>query len=227
MMAHLRGLVPAEQLIVVYADLGEVVWPGTKEHIQATIGEAPFFVATAAKTLLQKVEERGMFPSPAMRWCTSDLKRDPIAKVIRQVAKARGARVVISCEGLRAQESCERAKKEAFELNKRLSSGGRTVYNWRPLLSWSTEQVFATIAAAGQKPHWAYASGMSRLSCAFCIMASPQDLATAAKLRSSLYARYVALEKHLGVSMLMPKKGQGPRFLEEVTGVKATEGSAL
>jgi 3'-phosphoadenosine 5'-phosphosulfate sulfotransferase (PAPS reductase)/FAD synthetase len=156
-----------------------------------------------------------------MRWCTSDLKRDPIAKVIRQQAKARGAQVVISCEGLRAEESCERAKKSAWELNRRLSSGSRTVYTWRPILDWSTERVFETIAAVGQEPHWAYASGMTRLSCAFCIMSSPEDLRTAAKLRADLYARYVAIEKHLGLSMLMPKKGHGPRFLEDVTGIYA------
>ena len=41
MMIRLRAIVPADQMLVVYADLGEVVWPGTLTHIKATIGPAP------------------------------------------------------------------------------------------------------------------------------------------------------------------------------------------
>ena len=80
--------------------------------------------------------------------------------------------------------------------------------------------MFALIARAGQQPHPAYAAGMTRLSCCFCIMASRQDLTTAARLVPALYARYVATEKRLGQTMMMPKAGvkQG---LEEITGVKA------
>ena len=44
----------------------------------------------------------------------------------------------------------------------------------------------------------AYAAGMSRLSCVFCIMASRADLYTAAQLQPALYRRYVSLEERIG-----------------------------
>ena len=57
---------------------------------------------------------------------------------------------------------------------------------------------FRVIRDAGQSPHWAYAAGMSRLSCVFCIMASRADLYTAAQLQPALYRQYANLEERIG-----------------------------
>ena len=54
------------------------------------------------------------------------------------------------------------------------------------------------IAETDQSPHWAYAAGMSRLSCSFCILASRADLRRAARLRPGLYREYVAPERRIG-----------------------------
>ena len=43
----------------------------------------------------------------------------------------------------------------------------------------------------------AYAMGMTRLSCVFCIMASRADLRTAARLQPGLYRTYARLEQDL------------------------------
>lgn len=77
------------------------------------------------------------------------------------------------------------------------------------------------IALVGQQPHWAYAKGMTRLSCCFCIMASRADLTTAATFNPALYKRYVELERSTGQVMLMPSKAHGRLTLEQVTGVMA------
>ncbi|MDE0029299.1 MAG: hypothetical protein OXU42_07875 [Deltaproteobacteria bacterium] len=72
----LARIVPRAQLVVVHAPLGEVEWPGTIEHIQNTIpASVPLIFARVAsgKSLLERIEERGMFPSPRTRFCTSDL----------------------------------------------------------------------------------------------------------------------------------------------------------
>ena len=37
MYAHLRAIVPADQIIVVHANLGEVEWTGVVDHIEANI----------------------------------------------------------------------------------------------------------------------------------------------------------------------------------------------
>ena len=207
MYAILRERIPHAQLVVVHADLGKVEWEGVKEHIEATI-DHPLHVVRANKTLLDMVRRRHAtrpnvpsWPSSATRQCTSDLKRNPIQRFIRQDMKARRATLAVNCVGLRAQESSARAKRPEWATNRALSRAGRTVWDWNAVLSLSTEQVFATIRAAGQTPHWAYATGNERLSCVFCIMASRRDLANGLKHRPELYAEYLQIEAETGWTM--------------------------
>jgi len=222
MLIELRKVIPAAQLVLIHADLPEVDWPGIREHIDATAGGLPLIVCRAVKTFFQMVEHRGAFPTPQLRQCTSDLKRGPIEREIRRYLgrhpEYRG--LVVNCMGLRAAESASRARAEVFKRSSKNSVAGRDWYDWLPIHAMSTAEVFATIAAAGQTPHPAYAAGMTRLSCCFCIMASKQDLRTAAQLKPELFARYVATEKRLGQTMMMPKAGV-KLGLEEITGVKA------
>ena len=112
---QLSEIVPHDQLVVVHAPLGEVEWPVTIEHIRHTIpAGVPLILAPIAsgKTLLERIEERGQFPDPARRWCTSDFKRGPIEREIRRYLKAHprfGGRV-INCMGMRAEESSSRVR---------------------------------------------------------------------------------------------------------------------
>ena len=199
----LSRIVPREQTIVVHAPLGEVEWPATMAQIEATIPEGvPLILApvTSGKSLLDRVEERGKWPDPARRWCTSDFKASPIARELRRYLKSHvrfGGRLV-NAMGMRAEESVARARKLPWRRNDRMSVAGREVFDWLPIFDLSIEDVFRTIRDAGQSPHWAYAAGMSRLSCVFCIMASRADLHTAAQLQLALYQRYIALERRIG-----------------------------
>lgn len=228
MFAYLAANVPAAQLVVVHADLGRVEWSGAQEHIRATIGGTPLMVCRSRRDLLQMIRERGMFPSPQQRQCTSDLKRGPIERTIRHRVKARASAgiaspgLVVNCMGMRAEESPGRAKLTTFKLNTGNSKAGREWYDWLPIHDWLVGDVFATIAAVGQQPHPVYAKGMTRFSCCFCIMASEHDLRTAARLNPSLYREYVELERTTGQVMLMPSKTRGRRTLEEVTGIPAS-----
>lgn len=217
MFDYLRKLVPAEQIMLIHAELPGVEWEGVVDHIKATTQGFELVTVRAAKTLLEMIEARGMFPSPSYRQCTSDLKRDPINKAIRRT----GRKLIVNCMGLRAQESASRKKQSPFKLNARNSKAGREWYDWLPIHDWTVDQVFARIAAAGEVPHWAYAAGMTRLSCCFCIMASKADLTTAARLNPGLYRTYVDLERSTGQVMLMPSKTKGRMTLEQVTGIAA------
>lgn len=224
-MLHLvRQMVPEEQILVVHAHLPGVEWEGTSEHIQKYLNGLAYRECQSRRTLLQMVKERGMFPSPQQRQCTSDLKRGPIEKAIRHYLKEHPEfkGLIVNCMGMRAQESHNRAKLNPLKINQRNSKAGREWYDWLPIHDLTTDQVFKTIKDANQKPHWAYAAGMSRLSCCFCIMASKADLTTAAKLNPNLYAKYVALEHSIGQTMFAPDKSGAKRTLEEITGVKAT-----
>lgn len=199
----LERIIPAAQLVYVHADLGEVEHTGVQAHINSTIrGDLNVVSAVwkdgSSKTLLGMVERRGMWPSSAHRQCTSDLKRGPIQKFIRADMKARGATLAVNCMGLRAGESAARSKLDPVKTNKTLSKAGRTVLDWLPIHDWSAAMVFASIARAGQQPHWAYATGNERLSCVFCIMGSTNDLRNGARQRPELAKRYIELERQIG-----------------------------
>ncbi|MDE0488596.1 MAG: phosphoadenosine phosphosulfate reductase family protein [Gammaproteobacteria bacterium] len=216
MTIMLSRIVPREQLLFVHAPLGEVEWPGTIEHIEATIPPgAPLILAPVAsgKTLIEGIEERGRFPDALRRYCTAGWKRGPIERELRRYLKAHprfGGRIV-SAMGMRADESPARARRDPWKRNDRNSRAGREWRDWLPIHGLSTAEVFQVIADAGQSPHWAYSAGMSRLSCSFCILASRADLTRAAELRPDLYRRYVALERRIGHT-LSPKRLPLPAF---------------
>lgn len=221
MYVLLKEIVPDDQIIVVHSNLGEVEWPGVIDHIKNTTYH-PVNVVKANKTFLGMVEKRGMWPSAAYRQCTSDLKRGPIFKFIRNDLKQRGATIAINCMGLRAQESTSRAKKNPFAYNNMQSCDGRVirhVYDWLPIFYFTTEEVFETIRKVDQEPFWAYKKN-ERLSCVFCIMGCVNDLRHGAEQNPELYKQYVDLEKKINHTMFM--KGKEPISLEEHVGIKAT-----
>jgi 3'-phosphoadenosine 5'-phosphosulfate sulfotransferase (PAPS reductase)/FAD synthetase len=215
LLIKLLGLVPRNQILVVHASLGEFEWHGALELAQKQAAEAgvPFVVARAAKSFLDMVERKfdrvpevPSFPSAKHRQCTSDLKRDPIDREVRAYAKQAGFSTIISATGIRAQESASRAKAEVFKRNTRNSVAGRDWYDWAPIHALSTVEVFATIAAAGQEPHPAYAAGNERLSCVFCIMGSKTDILNGALARPELFARIAEVEARTGYTLHMSRK---------------------
>lgn len=234
MYLRLRAIVPADQLVLVHADLGRVEWAGAVAHIKATTNGEPLHTCCARRDLLEMVAERGMFPSPEQRQCTSDLKRGPITKVIRHLTYARKAaghpdwHLVVNCVGLRAEESSKRRKMVPFKLDRKNSKAGREWYEWLPVHAMDEATVYATIAEAGQQPHLVYRMGMKRFSCVFCIYADDASLKRAAELvrdhpelvnDPDVYRNYVGLERSTGQVMMMPTKTHGRRSLEQITGI--------
>ena len=217
----LSRIVPDDQLLAVHAPLGAVEWPGTIEHIEATLpAGVPLIFAPVAsgKTLLERVEERGMFPGISQRWCTSDFKAGPIQRELRRYLKAHprfGGRLV-NAMGMRAEESPARARKAPWRRNDRMSAAGREVFDWLPVFDLSTADVFRVIRDAGQKPHWIY-NHLRRCSCSFCIFSSLEDLRRAAELRPDLYRRYAETERRIGHTL-----SPSGVSLPELTGISPT-----
>jgi 3'-phosphoadenosine 5'-phosphosulfate sulfotransferase (PAPS reductase)/FAD synthetase len=210
MLVRLLEVVPPAQVVVMHASLGEVEWEGALEHGQAQAAAAglPFVVAKSVKTFFEMVEHRfatrpdvPCWPSSSSRQCTSDLKRGPIQREIRRYAKANGFAKIVNCMGLRAEESPARAKRDVVTRNERASIAGRDWYEWLVIHGMGIDEVFSTIADAGQEPHWAYAQGNERLSCVFCIFGSPVDIANGARHRPELYAKYREIEERTGYTM--------------------------
>lgn len=203
--AVIRSLVPADQIIVVHADLGDdVEHVGLADHIRANI-EHDLLVAQAVwkdgtrKTLLDAIERRGLWPSSAARYCTSDLKRGPCEKVVRAQHDWKSKpRSVISCFGFRAEESSARSKRPTWAKIERNCTATRNWFEFSPIHDLTTEEVFEIIEADGQQPHPIYATGNERLSCVFCVLGSTNDIRNGAAQRPELFQRYVALEKSMG-----------------------------
>lgn len=212
-LIKLLEVVPNSQIVVVHASLGPMEWSGALELAQQQAEDAglPFIVAKARKTLLEMVERRYQsrpevpsWPSASHRQCTSDLKRGPIQREVRRYAKANSFKVIVNCLGLRAEESPGRAKRQIFS-RMGISNSVHTWYEWLPLHEMKTTEIFATIAAAGQKPHYAYAQGNDRLSCVFCLFGSKGDLRNGRRHRPELLLQYDAMEKHTGYTMHMSR----------------------
>ena len=217
MMIRLLRVVPAAQIVAVHASLGEVEWEGAQELAakQASDAGVPFIVARAVKTFFEMVEHRykvrpgpnsPCWPSAANRQCTSDLKRGPIVREVRRFAAAHGYTKVVSCQGIRAQESASRSKLEPFKRSERNSIRTRDWFDYLPIFDLSADEVFRTISEAEQEPHWAYADGNERLSCVFCIFGSPRDIAHGARRRPELLGRYLEVERRTGYTMHMSRK---------------------
>ena len=71
----LSRIVPCEQLLAVHAPLGKIEWEETLDHVRATLPEGvPLVLApvSSGKTLLDHVEERGMWPGIHQGWCTAE-----------------------------------------------------------------------------------------------------------------------------------------------------------
>lgn len=225
MRLALRAVVPASQKVVIHASLGDVEWPGALEHAKAGADREglPFVVATATKTFFEMVEHRyavrpgpnsSCWPSAANRQCTSDLKRGPIEREVRRILKERGLSKVVTCMGIRAQESPCRAKQTPLVFSERNSKAGREWWQWLPIFDKRDSEIFLTIDMFRETPHPAYAAGNQRLSCMFCIMGSRNDLRNAAIHNAPLYRRYVELERRTGYTM-----HQSRRSLVEITGI--------
>jgi len=220
---EISRLVPVDQIVIVHADLAEQDWDGAFDHL---VNTAPAGVkitkCRSRRTFFQMVRERGMWPSPKYRQCTSDLKRTPIEKVIRHELKARGTKLAVNCMGIRAEESYTRAKAKPIKINNRLSKAGREVWDLLPIFDFTTQEVFERIAAAGQRPHWIY-KHLGRLSCIICIFGTPSDIRTSAGLRPDIFNECVAIEKEIGHTVKIGATLEEFAGLNKIGGCKACD----
>jgi 3'-phosphoadenosine 5'-phosphosulfate sulfotransferase (PAPS reductase)/FAD synthetase len=194
--------------VLVHADLGMVEWDASLpvcEKLAAHLGAELIVVRRKAGGLMERWEARWQsslrryinletvclvlpWSTPAMRFCTSELKTHPIRAELRRRFKKC---VFINVTGVRRAESAARAKSTIAAFD----AAGNA--DWRPIADLQEPEVFDFIAENGLQPHEAYTEfGMSRVSCKFCIMSSAADIVAAAAVPESqdLYCRMVGLE---------------------------------
>jgi 3'-phosphoadenosine 5'-phosphosulfate sulfotransferase (PAPS reductase)/FAD synthetase len=134
---------------------------------------------------------------------------------------------VVSVIGLRREESPARRftpiSRQDHRFAKPGNRAGTRMLVWHPLVDWSATDVFAGHDAYGLPLHEAYARyGSSRLSCAFCVLASAADLGAAASALGNrdLYRHLVGLEANSNFSF------QPSRWLADVAPGLLSDGLA-
>jgi 3'-phosphoadenosine 5'-phosphosulfate sulfotransferase (PAPS reductase)/FAD synthetase len=199
-----------DRVLLVHATFPEE-WPGTVDLVRRQAGALglPIEVVSRGEGLLDYVRRRRKWPglTRQARYCTSDFKRAPIDRVItartpRHRWRRRPWRV-LSVMGIRADESRERASKRPFQERIRdgqITNGVRVVDEWYPLFRLATGEVWSLIRQLGLEMHPAYAEGMPRLSCRFCIFAPRDALIRAGHLHRDLLEAYAAVEREIGHS---------------------------
>ena len=112
---------------------------------------------------------KGRPPSTKARFCTSELKVIPMTEQVLMPLTDAGHEVY-SWQGVRRDESRARA-----ELNE-LDEVGGGLFNFRPILDWTVDDVFAMHKKHGIEPNPLYRQGMGRVGCMPCINCRKDEL---------------------------------------------------
>jgi len=219
------------EIFAIHADLGRIEWRQTPGHVKRIADKAGLRLVTVRRRdgqgkwdMLDHWVERGEnmaaqgkqarpWSDASNRFCTSDMKRDPIDRYLRRYSN------VVCAVGIRAQESSARAKQPEWAVRTKIHNGRRTASTWHPILHWTFPQVLEAcgtsgldlarrrglyargeVAAAldGWPLHPAYVFGNERLSCQFCVLACNGDLQNGADHNPQLLDELIAIEDRFG-----------------------------
>ncbi len=206
---HLRGYQGPK--VLIHSDLGSVEWLDSRhacQRIAQRIGWELVTCRRKAGGMMQRWESRWQssrlrycdmrtvavvlpWSTASMRFCTSELKVDPITTTLK---RRFGKVPIINVTGVRADESAARARQAVFSKVAKLPPGS---LSWSALHDWQMQDVWDAIAESGVAAHEAYTRfGSGRVSCRFCILANEADLR--ASLRDpeaiAIYRRMCDLE---------------------------------
>ncbi len=227
---YVRSLGFNNRLIAIHADLGRVEWEQSMGFCQKLCSELdiPFHVVKNGKGDLLtrwqmrmaklKGQNKPHWSSAKSRYCTSDMKVQPIDKFLRQFTN------VISVQGIRGQESKARSEKPCFSERTAITTRTRTATTWNAIIDWTIEDVWATYdntvddlrfvqqyyQYTGEiHPCWnfhpAYAMGNERLSCMMCVLGSKSDIKNGIRNNWALAQELIDMERESGFSF---KHGQ-------------------
>lgn len=117
---------------------------------------------------------KGRFPSTMARFCTQELKVFT-AKAHINSYLSKGISVN-NWSGIRHEESTKRSTMEERELFFKDKTTGAECWHYRPLLKWTTKDVFGYIHSKGLKHNPLYDAGFTRVGCFPCIMCRKKEL---------------------------------------------------
>lgn len=123
----------------------------------------------------------GRFPSTKVRFCSKELKHEPIYFGVHEPLMAAG-NTVISWQGVRAEESARRAALPEMDWP------APNLCNIRPLLRWTLNDVVAIHSRHGLELNPLYQMGMTRVGCMPCIHSRKSEI----RRISELYPEHIS-----------------------------------
>lgn len=218
--------------VLIHSDLGRVEWADsirTCERLARYTGMELIVVRRPAGDMMDRWLVRWAnnieryaelscvkvilpWSTPAMRFCTSELKTAVIA---RALIKRFPDSTIISASGVRRDESPGRRTKPISKAQPKLTSKRHLTsgIDWNPIAEWTGRDVFTFLKARDFELHEAYTRySTTRVSCAFCIMSSEHDLlhSTHCEGNHAIYREMVDLEIESTFAF------QGDRWLGDV-----------
>lgn len=177
----------------------------TYEYLRGPLAEklGPITWLDPPLKMEELIQRRGIFPQRIRRFCTQELKVFPLAKHLN--ARMDAGEDIVTSVGIRAAESAARAKMPQWEWQ-----DGFDCEVWRPLLSWSEQDVIDIHKRHGLPPNPLYLRGAARVGCWPCIYARKDEIRFVADTDPARIDRIRQLEQlvTIGAKHRAEKRGE-------------------
>lgn len=159
--------IPSTEFEVIYSDTGYELPPSlslykdVQEYYNNKYPDLKFSIAKNHESVLNYWDKIGT-PSDSHRWCCAVMKTAPLYRMLK--TKGNKQAKVLTFDGVRAEESTRRSNYG------RIGKGVKhdTVINARPILYWSSVEIFLYIWKHKLPINIAYRQGMTRVGCLIC-----------------------------------------------------------
>lgn len=166
--------IPSTEFEVIYSDTGYELPPSlslyedVQKHYKELYPDLKFSIARNHESVLNYWDKIGT-PSDTLRWCCTIMKTAPLYRSLKKEGNTQSK--VLAFEGVRAEESVRRSGYE------RIGKGVKhdTVINARPILNWSTVEIFLYLFKYSLPINIAYRLGKARVGCIICPYSTSWD----------------------------------------------------
>jgi 3'-phosphoadenosine 5'-phosphosulfate sulfotransferase (PAPS reductase)/FAD synthetase len=217
--------------LLIHADLGRIEWKDSIkscERLSKLLGYPLEVTKRTQGDMIDRWEQRwhdnlaryenlevsriiSPWSSAQWRFCTSEMKVHPIA---RRLSEMYPGQTILNITGIRQEESHKRKDAPAWKIHKPLDDKrGCTGITWNPIRLFTEAQIYQIHEDNDIEKHVAYVKfHSSRVSCAFCILASLHDLVQSTYCVENLDAYFLLIDLEFRSSFSF----QSNRWLAEI-----------
>lgn len=142
---------------------------------EGEIEEIVDLIAPTGNYFLDHLLLHGIMPTSSRKFCSIELKQMPIRDQIVTPLTDEGV-TVVSWLGVRAQESSARKYACVVDVEEYDEEENPIIVVYRPIVTWTHEDVFAIAKRHGIKPNPLYTMGMARVGCFPCINSGKNEI---------------------------------------------------